>query len=79
MFAADDHQSRDPELAKMQTRTQKTIWSYLEYINSSSKGTGMVVEERVKRLKEPELVDGDREAVSSAHSRAAPHMNSPWL
>ena len=51
----------------------------MEYINASSKGTGMAVEERLTRLKEPELVDGDKEAVSSAHSWAAPHMNSSWL
>ena len=44
----------------------------MKYINSFSKGTGTVVGERMTRLKEPDLVDGDRETVSSAHSRAAP-------
>lgn len=51
----------------------------MEDVNSTSKGTGMAVEEGVKGLEEPELVDDDREMVLSGHSSTAPCMNSPWL
>ena len=39
----------------------------------------MVVEDGVKRLEEPEIVDDHKKTVSSGHGKGVLHMNLQWM
>lgn len=49
------------------------------HLYPSSQGSGIIVEERLGRVWEPDMVDEYREIVSSEYNTAASHMNSKRL